>query len=109
MIISENLLILADALLLCFVALQIPIIIWVYRAKPPKELYKKYPIRVFYTSQLPFTSAWKSIVTMEDAVLLERYRTRLHVSAVIILSSTHLISGYYFIHLLVLYWRCIAG
>ena len=109
MITPENLLILADVLLLLFAVLLIPITIWVYKAKPPKELYKKYPRRVLWVSQLPFTSAWKSMVTTEDALILERYRTRLYVSAVIIMASTHLIAGYYFIHLLVQYWRCMAG
>ena len=108
MITSENLFVLADVLLLLFAVLLIPITIWVYKAKPPKELYKKYPRRLLWVSLLPFTSVWKSIVTTEDAVLLEKYRMRLCVSAVIIIGGTHLISGYYFIHLLVQYWRCMA-
>lgn len=105
---SENLILLANILLVTFVVLLIPMIIWVYVAKPPRHTIKKYPSRIVYMSRLPFTTAWKKAIAAGDVVLFEKYQTRLNVFVIFLLVISHLISASFYVNEVRMYLECMT-
>ncbi len=92
-----------------FPVLQLPIIVWVYRARPSKTITQKYPRQVIRQSRLPFANQWRGSVSSEDLPALERYRTRLHIYGVLLLVATHLLSLGSFLDALADNLECLNG
>ena len=106
---SENLILLANILLVTFVVLLIPMIVWVHKAKPPRHALKKYPWRIVYMSRLPFTTAWKKAVAAGDVVLFEKYQARLNAFLIFLLVISHLISAAFYVNEVRMYLECMTS
>lgn len=58
--------------------LQIIISVWMLKAKPNEDFYKKLPKRIIILSQLAFYSGWKKeIQDINDLSVMEKYHKRL--------------------------------
>jgi len=55
------------------------IVIWMFKAKPDKNLKGKYPRKVIILSQLPFGKSWKKNVDKDDVKYLQIYQRRIRV------------------------------
>lgn len=62
------------SVLVIWVAIQIPFMVWVFRANPPKEIRKKYPYWVRLQSVIPFMQRWKTRMEPADVKIWERCR-----------------------------------
>ena len=50
--------------------------LWVLKAKPPKEISKKYPKTILLQIVTPFMKNWRNRIDHEDLELFEEYRKR---------------------------------
>jgi hypothetical protein len=98
----------AEALLILSAVIPIPMMVWIYKAKPPRQITKRYPWRIVYFSHVPFTSAWKKQVSPDDVVVFERYQTRLNIGAVLALLISNMISAAAYLHVVALCGRLLA-
>jgi hypothetical protein len=49
---------------------------WAFKGRVPRSVRARYPERVAYTSQLPFTEKWRLAIGPEDLPLFVKARTR---------------------------------
>ena len=55
------------------------IVIWMFKAKPDKNIRDKYPRKVIILSQLPFGKSWRKNIDKDDVRLLQTYQHRIRV------------------------------
>lgn len=55
------------------------IMIWMFKAKPDKNIKGKYPKKVVMLSQLPFGRSWVKNIDKDDVRLLQAYQRRIRV------------------------------
>ncbi|MBA3582892.1 MAG: hypothetical protein H0W44_10640 [Gammaproteobacteria bacterium] len=87
----NNLILLSNILLIIPAILLLPILVWVSKAKLPKNIVNKYSWKVVYMSSIPFAYAWKHSVNEEDLVFFEKHRTRAIAFAVFMLLNGNII------------------
>lgn len=106
MINIELILFIANLSLLVFFVLITAVGIWTVRGRLQKKFYSRYPRRLIYLSQLPFTYAWRQFVKPDDLLAFEKARMRLHVFLVVLILLTHLVSFYSYLHVVAQLWLC---
>lgn len=64
------------SLLVAWVILQIPVGIWLLKAKPSKQIVSKYPKRVVFQSTVPLMKKWRKEIDAADIKIFDEYRKR---------------------------------
>lgn len=59
--------------------LQIPLVIWSLRARPPEEITSKYTKKVLFQIKVPFLKNWQDNIHSSDKKVFEEYRRRFFV------------------------------
>jgi len=102
----RTILVVVDLSLLLFLVLLVSVGLWALRGTLPKDVRDRYPKRVGYMSQLPFTEQWRASVSTEDLPLFLTARRRHHVLLMVLLLEMHLGAAYLYLHAVVDLWRC---
>lgn len=68
-----------QALVIVWVLVEVPLCVWLFRAKPKRAILLRYSRRTRYLSQLPFGDTWKQAVTTEDLPALAEYQRRVRI------------------------------
>jgi hypothetical protein len=68
-----------QVLVIVWVLVEIPLCVWLFRAKPERVALLRYSRRTRYLSQLPFGDKWKQAVTTEDLPVLAEYQRRVRI------------------------------
>lgn len=107
MLTVENLNLIADIVFFGTCIIVFLVMAWAFcGSQVPKTLYSKYPRRLIYMSQLPFTYLWRTRVTEEDMLVLDKSRFRLNLATFAIVILTYAMAFYAHLHTLVLLQRC---
>jgi hypothetical protein len=96
----------ADLSLLLFFVLLVSVGLWALRGTLPKDVRIRYPKKIAYMSQLPFTEQWRASVSAEDLPMFLTARRRQHVLLLVLLLETHFGAAYLYLHAVVDLWRC---
>jgi len=64
------------SLVVIWAAIQIPLGIWLFRAKPSKDVAGKYSKTLVFQSTLPFFQGWRNKLHDNDKEAFEEYRRR---------------------------------
>ena len=62
-----------------WIVAEILISIWMFKAKPGKNIAKKYPKKIIFLSQLLFGKRWRQPIDKEHVRLFETYQYRIRV------------------------------
>jgi hypothetical protein len=62
-----------------WIAAETLIMIWMFKAKPDKNIKGKYPRKVVMLSQLPFGKSWANNIDKDDVKVLQTYQRRIRV------------------------------
>ncbi len=65
-----------QALVIVWALAEIPLSVWLFRAKPKRAILLRYSRRTRFLSSLPFGDTWKQTVTMGDLPVLAEYQRR---------------------------------
>ena len=79
---------------LIWIAVQIPFVVWVFRANPPREIRKKYSYWVRLQSVIPFMQRWKARMEPADVKIWERCRRSFIVQYSVFFGSLVLLNIY---------------
>ncbi len=64
-------------LLLLWVVVTILTGIWMYKAKPGKNITGKYPKKIIRQLERPFNKSWRNYIDKDDLSILQTYRKRI--------------------------------
>jgi hypothetical protein len=96
----------ADVSLLLFVLLLVLVGIWSIRRTLPSGVRARYPKRLIYMSQLPFSEQWRASVNPEDLPFFLTTRRARHVLLLVLLLETHFLAFNAYARTVVDLWRC---
>lgn len=99
----------ADVSLLVFVLLLVLGGIWALRRTLPRDVRARYPKRLIFMSQLPFTEQWRASVSPEDLPLFLRARRGRHVLVLVLLLETHFLAFQFYLRNVAELWRCMTA
>ena len=83
-----------QALIIVWVLAEMPLCVWLFRAKPKRAALFRYSRRTRYLSQLPLGDRWKKMVSPEDIPILAEYQRRVRIWYISILLPFLLIFAY---------------
>jgi len=63
-------------LVIAWAVLQIPLVIWLLKAKPSKEISGKYSKLVVFQSTIPMMKNWRNKIDVADLKVFAEYRKR---------------------------------
>ncbi len=78
-------------LLAIWAVMEVFIIIWMFKAKPDKQILRKYPRNIVFLSQLPFGKSWGKNIDKVDVKLFRSYQQRIRLWYLSILIGLFLI------------------
>jgi hypothetical protein len=83
------------------------LVVWAFRAVLPKGVRAKYPRRVIFMSQLPFTEAWRLSIQQEDLPLLVKARRSQNALLLGMMLLTYAKTVYLHLHAIAALNRCL--
>lgn len=99
---------LADIVLFGSFIIVILVGLWSLGATVPKALYLKYPRRLIFMSQLPIAYSWRTQVTVEDMLALDKARFRSQWLTLATFLLTHAIVFYKYAHIVAELHNCMV-
>ena len=82
-----------DQLIMAWLALQIPFVVWMDKGRPPAAVRHKYPFSTRLTLAIP-GSAWRRRFAAEDVPAFARFRVRFFVQWGVMLATFTLLCLY---------------
>lgn len=67
------------SLVVVWALLQIPLGMWLFRGKPPKEILNQYPKVLVFQSTIPYLKKWRGKINPSHLKFFEEYRRRVFI------------------------------
>jgi len=86
-----------NVLVIIWVAINIPVAVWLFRARPPVPVWRQYPFATRLRAVIP-GRGWRTQVRPEHLAQFERYRVRAYVQWAVTVGGFSLL--YLYLHLM---------